>query len=460
MLRRRWGAATVRSRLIIAIALFVGTALLAAGVTMWAVESERVDQAVDGAIAQEFAEFRASFGTDERLGADARLDAFLSRTLPDEGEIVWAYPAGGGPKYIGSEDRRLLDSPEFTALVERLREQGDVRDFTAGGREYRVGVLPVHQGADRAALVVSRDVTAAHEPLRDLLTTYAVVAVLSLVLVLSASSWVAGRLLRPLTHLRDTAREISAGSLDERLEVTGHDDLADLQVTFNDMLDRLEAAFTAQRRMLDDAGHELRTPLTVVRGHLEVMSPHDPQDVAETTELVLDEVDRMSRLVDDLLVLAKSRRPDFVRPEPVDLAALGEGVAARCRALADRDWRTELSATGVADLDGQRVTQALLQFADNAVRHTTDGGRITIGSGATRSTVEFWVADDGPGVPPELRRKIFDRFTSTGSHDGFGLGLSIVTAIAEAHGGRVVLDDREPGTGAVFRLRLPIRQDR
>src|SRR5690606_35036994 len=317
---------------------------------------------------------------------------------------------------------------------------------------YRVGVLPVHQGADRAALVVSRDVTAAHEPLRDLLTTYAVVAVLSLVLVLSASSWVAGRLLRPLTHLRDTAREISAGSLDERLEVTGQDDLADLQVTFNDMLDRLEAAFTAQRRMLDDAGHELRTPLTVVRGHLEVMSPHDPQDVAETTELVLDEVDRMSRLVDDLLVLAKSRRPDFVRPEPVDLAALGEGVAARCRALADRDWRTELSATGVADLDGQRVTQALLQFADNAVRHTTDGGRITIGSGATRSTVEFWVADDGPGVPPELRRKIFDRFTSTGSHDGFGLGLSIVTAVAEAHGGRVVLDDREPGTGAVFRL--------
>src|SRR5690606_15382504 len=136
------------------------------------------------------------------------------------------------------------------------------------------------------------------------------------------------------------------------------------------------------------------------------------------------------------------------------------GVIVRSRALADRDWRTELAADGEALLDGQRITQAMLQLADNAVRHTTDGDAITIGSRSSPAEVEFWVADAGPGVDPELRTEIFERFTTTGTHDGFGLGLSIVKAIAEAHGGTVGLDDAAPGSGAVFRLRLPRVEDR
>lgn len=458
-MRLPWAGISVRQRLITAIAALVGTALLAAGVTMWVVESQRIDQGIDDAIAQEFAEFRKSFGRDEVIGADERLLSFLARTLPEEGEIVWMFPASGGPRYIGNEDRTLLDSPAFSALVDDLREEGGLRDFTAGRERYRVGVLPVQQGDQRAALVVTRNHSQAQEGLTELLTTYALVGMLSLVVVTAASGWIAGRLLQPLARLRDTARDISAGSLDERLEVTGHDDLTDLQVTFNDMLDRLESAFTTQRKMLDDAGHELRTPLTVVRGHLEVMDEHDPADVEETKTLLLDEVDRMSRLVDDLLVLAKSRRPDFVRREPVDLTALGEGVVARCRGLADRDWHTDLKAGGTAHVDGQRLTQAMLQLADNAVRHTQPGDTITIGSRSSLTTLELWVADEGPGVDPELRDAIFDRFTSTGSHDGFGLGLSIVSAIARAHGGTVSLDDTAPGEGAVFRLRVPITED-
>lgn len=459
-MRRRWGGFSVRSRLIVAIAVLVGATLLAAGVSLWVVESRRIDRGIDAAITQEFAEFRASFGQDEKIGADARLESFLSRTLPDDGEVVWAFPASGGPQYIGNSDRRLLDSPRFTALVQDLRTSGGIRTFESRGERYRVGVLPVRQGAEAAALVVTRNRTAAHERLSDLLTTYALVGMLCLVIVVAASSWLAGRLLRPLTRLRDTARDISAGSLGERLDVTGHDDLTDLQITFNAMLDRLEAAFATQRRLLDDAGHELRTPLTVLRGHIELMSENDPADVLETKELLLDEIDRMSRLVDELLVLAKARRPDFIRLEPVDLDVLGQGLIARSRALADRDWRTELAADGEAVLDGQRITQAMLQLADNAVRHTTDGDAITIGSRSSPTEVEFWVADVGPGVEPELRAEIFERFATTGSHDGFGLGLSIVRAIAEAHRGTVGLDDSEPGSGAVFRLRLPRVEDR
>ncbi len=460
MVRPRWAGFSVRSRLIVAIALLVGAALLAAGIAMWVVESRRIDQSIDASIQQEFAEFRASFGADEQIGADDRLEAFLARTLPDDGEVVWRFPASGGATYIGNEDPDLLRSPAFLALVQGLRDTGGLRTFSAGRDDYRVGVLPVHQADQRAALVVTRNVTQAQERLTDLLTTYALVGLLSLVVVVAASSWLAGRLLRPITTLRDTAREISAGSLDGRLEVTGHDDLTDLQITFNQMLDRLENAFSVQRKMLDDAGHELRTPLTVLQGHLEVMSADDPQDVTETKELLLDEIERMSRLVNDLLMLAKAQRPDFVRRELVDLAVLGEGVAARCGALADRTWQTDLDARGEALVDGQRITQALLQFADNAVRHTQPGDTITIGSRSSLTSVEFWVADTGPGVPPELREAIFERFTSTGSHDGFGLGLSIVGAIAEAHGGRVSLDDSSPGTGATFRLRLPIKEDR
>jgi len=456
----RWGRYSVRTRLIAAIALLVGAALLAAGVALWVVESRRIAQGVDESIAQEFAEFRASFAADERLGADDRLDAFLRRNLPNDGEIVWMFPAAGQSQYIGTDDPNLLDSPAFAALVESMRERGGFADFAVGGTQYRVGVLPVRQGDQNAALVVTQNRTDALEELQDLLVTYALVGLLALVLVVAASGWLAGRLLRPITRLRDTARDISAGSLDERIEVTGHDDLTDLQVTFNEMLDRIEAAFATQRQMLDDAGHELRTPLTVLRGHLEVMDPADTEDVTETTTLVLDEIDRMSRLVDDLLVLAKARRPDFVRRGPTDLAELGDGVAAHCVALADRDWRTDLHATGVADLDAQRVTQALLQIADNAVRHTAPGDSITIGSRGSLTRVEYWIADTGPGVPPPLREQIFDRFSSTGGHDGFGLGLSIVRAIAEAHGGTVSLDATPAGSGAVFRLRLPIGEDR
>ncbi|MFS0884685.1 sensor histidine kinase [Aeromicrobium sp. 179-A 4D2 NHS] len=458
-MRRPWGPVSVRQRLITAIALLVGVALLAAGLTMWVVESRRIDQGIDAAIAQEFAEFRASTRAEATAGADDRLLAFLGRNLPEEGEVVWMFPTTGGPRYIGNEDRDLLDSPAFTRLVEDLRDEGGLRDFSAGD-DYRVGVLPVRQGDRTAALVVSRNRTLAQEPLTDLLTTYALVGALSLLVVAAASAWLAGRLLSPITRLRDTAREIGARSLDERLEVTGNDDLTDLQVTFNEMLDRLEAAFTAQRKMLDDAGHELRTPLTVVRGHLEVMDRDDPADVEATRALLLDEIDRMSRLVDELLMLAKARRPDFVQRGPVDLEALGEGVVARCRALADRDWRTDLTAHGTADLDGQRVTQALLQLADNAVRHTGPGDAITIGSRSSATEVELWVADSGPGVDPAVRDRIFERFTSTGAHDGFGLGLSIVSAIAVAHGGTATLDDTPAGAGAVFRLRLPIGEDR
>lgn len=443
----------VRTRLLLAVALLVASGLIAAGLTMWVVESREISNRIETLISSEFTEFRrAATGTD----ADRILEDFLSHNVPDENEVLWMFPTVGAPSYVGRQDPRLIDSADFAQLVQRLTGAGGgIEDLTIGSQDYRIGVLPLLQADSEAAFVVSHNRTAAHGALRELLTTYALVGGLSLVLLVAFSSWLAGRLLAPVTRLRDTAREITAGNLDGRIEVTGRDDLTDLQVTFNEMLDRLEGAFSGQRRMLNDVGHEMRTPLTVLRGHLEVMDVRDPEDVTSTRELLLDEIDRMTRMVEDLLILAKARRPDFVRPEPTEVVALGEGIAARCQALADRNWRTELTATGTADLDAQRITQAMLQLADNAVRHTAPDAAITIGSRREGSDLHFWVGDTGTGIDPMVRDSLFERFVTTGGDAGAGLGLSIVQAIARAHGGSVLVEDGLAGSGALFRIVIP-----
>ncbi|WP_341229665.1 HAMP domain-containing sensor histidine kinase [Nocardioides salarius] len=229
------------------------------------------------------------------------------------------------------------------------------------------------------------------------------------------------------------------------------------------MLARLESAFAGQRQFLDDAGHELKTPLTVLRGHLELLDAGDPGDVEQTQALLLDEVDRMSRLVGDLILLAKSDRPDFVAFETCDLLALTEDVVAKAKGLGERDWRVDAAADTRVLGDTQRLTQALLQLAENAAKHTSPGDTIAIGSSCTAEEVRLWVRDTGPGVAAADRERIFDRFGRSDvpeGDEGFGLGLSIVAAIAEAHGGRVAVEDRSPQSspGARFVITLPAQR--
>ncbi|WP_332668180.1 sensor histidine kinase [Aeromicrobium sp.] len=451
---------SVRQRLTITIALLTTLALVVVGLTLYALESRRIDRDIEASLSQETGEFRALQKESDPqtqqpfASADRLLEVFLERNLPDDNEELFAFPTSGTPTYQGEYDAVLQKSAAFPALVEELKATGGTRSLDIDGRTYRVAVQPVRAGAESAAFVVVHDVGSSRNDLRELMLTYALLAALSVILIAGLASWSAGRLLRPVRRLRDTARGITDGDLGGRLEVTGQDDLSDLQRTFNDMLDRLESAFATQRQLLDDAGHELRTPLTVLRGHLEVLDPADPADVEATRALLLDEIDRMSRLVNDLLMLAKARRPDFVDPHPTDVEALTHGAIDRARALADRRWLLDGVARQTVLLDGQRITQALLQLSDNAARHTAPGDEIGIGSRLHEGQLELWVRDSGPGVAPGLRTKVFERFTR-GDHDdeGFGLGLSIVAAIAEAHGGEVVIDETE--AGATFRLRLP-----
>ncbi|MQA76617.1 MAG: two-component sensor histidine kinase, partial [Solirubrobacterales bacterium] len=253
--------------------------------------------------------------------------------------------------------------------------------------------------------------------------------------------------------------QIGESDLTRRIEARGNDDVAQLAHTFNRMLDRLEGAFATQRRFLDDAGHELRTPITVIRGHLEVMGD-EPADREATMRLVIGELDRMKRMVDDLVLLAKAQEPDFLHPGEVELAELTVELLAKARVLGDRRWRLAALSEETILADGERLTQALAQLTDNAVAHTREGDLIEVGSAVRDGRVALWVRDDGPGVDDEVRERIFERFARADgatSGEGAGLGLAIVASIAEAHGGRVRLDGA-PGQGAKFTLDLPLCQ--
>src|SRR5690606_24229403 len=210
-----------------------------------------------------------------------------------------------------------------------------------------------------------------------------------------------------------------------------------------------------QRRFMSDVGHELRTPLTIVRGTLETTDTRDPEDVAESHAIALEELDRMGRVVGDLSELAASSRPDYVRPRPVDLAAFARSAFARLEHIGARDWVLEQVPDVVADVDEQRLAQALVQLAANAVRYSEEGSRITVRIEQVPSPegpeIHLAVRDEGVGIAEEDQRRVFERFTRVegAPSGGSGLGLPIVLAIAEGHGGTVRLHS-VPGRGSTF----------
>ena len=283
---------------------------------------------------------------------------------------------------------------------------------------------------------------------------------LSTLLVMALIAWaVAGRVLAPVRSMTETALSISDTDLTRRISTSGDDEIARLAGAFNSMLDRLQGAFQSQGQFVSDAGHELRTPITVIRGHLELLGD-DPIERQETMGVVRDELDRMSRMVDDLLLLAKAERPGFLRLAPVALEDLVQEVMAKVPALGERAWSGQTTGSLTVMADRQRLTQALMNLADNAVRHTRGGDRITLGFRADPSHYRLWVSDTGTGIAAEDRHRIFERF-ARGRNErrradaGAGLGLAIVRAISEAHRGTVELAS-SVGHGSTFTLVLPI----
>ncbi|MCJ8505448.1 HAMP domain-containing histidine kinase [Kocuria flava] len=487
--RLRTELRSVRSRVLATVLAVLAAALLLVGGLTHYLRLVDVDESVRQDIVQEAGELqrlaqRGPLGPDasptEDLDATAEepfadLDqlfyTFLTTTVPGEYEAILAVVDGEPAFEHADRSGFQLDDPAtLAAVAERSRPgQTVVFDHRQGERQLRLGVIPVDLAADDrpAHLVVGFDMSAQRGLVLESLGRYLAIAGLTLVVAGLAAYVLVGRVTAPITRLRRATEQISPDDLGRRVPVTREDsDVGQLAVNFNGMLARIEAGFRQQRQFLDDAAHELRTPLTILHGNLELMDEHDPADVAETRAVLLDEIGRMNRLVEDLLLLAKAQRADFVRPGTVDLGPWLDTTLERARALGERDWRLDARAEGLVRADEQRLTQAVLQLAANAVKFSAPGDVVALGTaGSTGSAapgtgreLEIWVRDTGPGIAEADQQRIFERFAraETGrTVEGSGLGLAIVAAIAHAHGGDVRVRSR-PGAGATFTVRLPL----
>lgn len=484
---RRWRAAGIRPRIL---AWYVTLLALATGITI-ALERDaliaNLDQRVQAELDQEVDEFRRLLGgtapdgscyggrepdgtcevgrdptTGEPFGGDlaSAFDTFLRRSIPGEHETMVTFV--DGEFHAASIDEppiALQDVDEVRALVAGLR-QPDQRDIDTTAGTVRLRVEPVGPADTDAVFAVAQFLDPQRAQVRDS-ARIAIVANLIVLGVASVLAYVAaGRLLRPVRLVTEAATTISETDLSRRVPVDGDDEISELARALNGMLDRLEHAFDSQRRFFDDAGHELRTPITIVRGNLELL-PEDPEARARALHIVNAELDRMARMVQDLLTLAKSERPDFLAVEEVELHTLVLDAHGTARALAPRDWTVDVRTRTTIDADPQRLLQALMQLAENATRYTEPGDRIGLGCDDDGEHVLAWVHDTGLGIPVEDQARIFERFTRGGNQrgEGTGLGLSIVAAIAEAHGGQVRVDS-ELGTGTTFTVCLPRRHPR
>lgn len=415
---------------------------------------------------------------DARLVADAE---HLERSLHWDGErarlvgAVEARPGAGDEDPVWSEivdpsgEQLLWRSPSLGArrlpgwgggeLRRRLFREVEL----AGGVEVRMLVLPEPVDGVPVVLKLARATEPHQRELAVVASRLWLATPAALVLALLGGWFLSGRVLRPVERMRETAERLSAERLDERIPQPSTDDeLGRLASTLNGMLARLERSFETLRQFTSDASHELRTPLAAMRAEVEVVlqQARGAAEYRAALESVLEEIDRMAQLVDQLLALSRDERGGTLAP--VDLAAVARDLVAELGILAEeREQQLALAIAGDCRAVGEvgLVRRVLTNLIHNAIRYTPEGGRIRVSvRPATGGGVEASVEDDGPGIAPEHRSKVFDRFyrvdrSRSRELGGAGLGLAIARGAAERLGGRLGLEESALG-GARFVLWL------
>jgi two-component system, OmpR family, sensor kinase len=473
-LRDWFGAArSARSRILVA---YVVLLALAAGLGLFGFRQallSRLDDEVRDDLRQEVQELNrlVQDGVDPATGKQftslrALFDVYFDRNEPSRDEAFISFVQGRHHR-SSSLSRFPLDRlpTEAIAYGERLssRSPGVARSATSSvGTERGAAQMRAQRilfGESIGAFVVMILPANDRKEIGDLVT-YGGAAALLVLLIASACAWlIAGRVLKPVGALTDTARSISQSDLTHRIDARGTGEAAEMARSFNAMLDRLEAVFRSQREFVRDANHELRDPLTIIRGHLELMSQDDDEEERQRTiKIALDELDRVGRIVTDLQLLAEAGQPGFLELEWVDAELLSHELVSKASSLSARNWVLDQTATGTFFADRHRLTEAVMNLAHNAVQHTTQTDTIAIGASTADDQVRIWVRDTGEGISVADQTIIFDRFTrgmgAQSRYQGGGLGLAIVKAIAEAHGGRVELESRR-GEGATFTIVVP-----
>lgn len=465
---RRQPQVTIGQRITLAMILLVTVVFAVAGTLVFLVEQRSIQLEVRNELRRSADELSvlALEGVDPDTGLpfdspSVLMETFLSRTVtgPSEGELgivdgSIAWVATDDVELRPEQDPQLMEALLPLTLGDRILIDTIHTDMT----RYEYLVAPVHFPGSSGALIHVFDMHTHEKQWRDTIVIFVVVALGSLAVTSLLSLLLVRRLLHPVEELRNAAESIDERDLSARVPVRGRDDLTRLSASINHMLDRVQNSVEGQQKLLDDVGHELRTPITIVRGHLELLDPSDPDDVLMTRDLAIDELDRMGALVESLITLAKARESDFILPEWFSLGSLTDQTFEKARALGERSWRLERIVSTDAWLDPQRIAQAWLQLAANAVKYSLEGTAITMGSELVRGEVRLWVRDQGVGIEEDqldVIRERFGRARGTERVEGAGLGLNIVETIVTAHNGRLEIES-ERGVGSTFTIVLPL----
>lgn len=383
------------------------------------------------------------------MGTSTNRPELFAGAKPDSGETA---------AQQASENRlsaRLLSARDgYSTLA--LPDVGNLRVLK------RVALIP---GGLRVTVGAAEPLAPVAHAQGSVAQAFILAGILALAGALLASYLIGTRVSRPLRRMASVAARVDAGDLHPRIHDSGSQgrEVGVLADAFNHMLDRLTEAFAGQRAFIADASHELRTPLTVIRGQVEVLAAQESpsgDEVRRVSGLIQAEIARITRLVDDLLLLVKTEQTQSLRIESIDLPAYLQELWDGMTLLARRRFELGSVPEGVLRADPDRLAQALRNLVRNAIEHTAaKHGLVRMRvEQAARGRIRFLVEDDGPGIPPTERERVFDRFNRVDAardraSGGTGLGLAIVRAIAEAHDGRVAAGESPEG-GARIELEL------
>jgi len=376
--------------------------------------------------------------------------------------IVGASAPGGTAATLPASDHsaELARTEQIQHWTTNPPLQAEWVTITVGNAKFRLFAAPLSvAGTPIGTFVSGADLATLNPDRNDQLSLAVVEALAALAAAELAAFLLLRRVLRTVNTVTAAADEARTGNLAQRLHYSGPgDEVGRLARTMDAMLGQLDAAFTAQRRLLADVSHQLRTPITIARGHLEVLSrtgDRPPAEQYETVAVVLDELTQLSMMVERLLFLGQALEPDFLMEDSVALPDLIDELFDAARVMANREWSLSAVPDVLIRADGAKLRGAILNLMDNAVKATTDDDSICLRIRLDEELI-IEVCDTGRGIAVADQPVIFDRFrrSEASKYGGNGLGLAIVKAVAEAHGGRVELKS-ELGRGSTFAMVLP-----
>jgi two-component system, OmpR family, sensor kinase len=422
-------------------------------------------------------DLQAAVDRDVRAGAGMIARGYAARGTSEFLEVAeTVLPRGGSAAQVLDADGRILltygddvagrNMAPATARAQALSGRGRLLTVRLGDdQRFRAMVLRSERLGQRRVVVVVESLESVERSVNRVLFLLLLAGPAALAATALGGWWLARKGLLPVERMTSQAEDIGIDRLHERIAVPRtKDEIGHLAETLNAMLDRLEQGIQEKHRLIADASHELRTPLAVMRAELDVTlrATELAPDAREVLASAREEVGRMSRTVDNLLTLAEVDEGRLgLIPTRVGLREATEAAARPLRPLADAK-RVRLDVEGDAcdaEADPQRLHQALTNFIENAIKYAHTGGRVCVTTWCVNDEVGVTVSDDGPGIPPDARTHLFDRFYRVDSarsreSGGSGLGLAICHEIAGAHGGRVWVDSEE-GRGSAFSLALP-----